>query len=57
MIPGAGRMYLGYAALGVIQLVVFPLTCFFGYIWSFVDGIMILSGKVGIDGYGRALED
>jgi TM2 domain-containing membrane protein YozV len=56
-IPGAGRIYLGYAALGVIQLVLFFATCGFAWIWSLVDGIMILSGKVGIDGYGRALED
>lgn len=55
--PGLGRMYLGYAALGVIQLVLTPLTCFAFYIWSVIDGIMILSGKVRIDGYGRALED
>ena len=57
VIPGAGRMYLGYAALGVIQFIITFATCGFGYFWSLVDGIMILSGKVGIDGYGRALED
>jgi TM2 domain-containing membrane protein YozV len=57
ILPGAGRMYLGYAALGVIQLVLVIATCGFAYIWSVLDGIMILSGKVGIDGYGRALED
>ena len=57
IIPGAGRMYLGYAALGVIQFILTFCTFGFGYIWSLVDGIMILSGKVGIDGYGRSLED
>ncbi len=57
LIPGVGRMYLGYAALGVIQLVVCVITCGVAWIWSVIDGIMILSGKVGIDGYGRALED
>jgi TM2 domain-containing membrane protein YozV len=55
IIPGVGRIYLGYAALGVIQFVLSP--CGFGIVWSLIDGIMILSGKVGIDGYGRALED
>ena len=55
IIPGAGRMYLGYAALGVIQFVLF--FCVVGYFWSIIDGIMILSGKVGIDGYGRRIED
>ena len=55
--PGLGRMYLGYAALGVIQFVITVATCGFAHIWSMVDGILILSGKVRIDGYGRALED
>ena len=55
LIPGSGRMYLGYAALGVIQFVLF--FCAVGYFWSIIDGIMILSGKVGIDGYGRRIED
>jgi TM2 domain-containing membrane protein YozV len=57
IIPGAGRMYLGYAALGVIQFVLFFCTLGFAYVWSLTDGIMILSGKVGIDGYGCALEE
>lgn len=57
LFPGVGRIYLGYAALGVIQLVLTIATCGLGSIWSIVDGILILSGKVRIDGYGRALED
>jgi TM2 domain-containing membrane protein YozV len=56
VIPGAGRMYLGYAALGVIQFL-FTACTLVGYFWSLADGIMILSGKVSIDGYGRAIED
>ncbi len=55
IIPGVGRMYLGYAALGVIQFIL--CFCLVGFFWSIIDGIMILSGKVGIDGYGRALDD
>ena len=55
IIPGSGRMYLGYAALGVIQFVL--CFCIIGIPWSIIDGIMILSGKVGIDGYGRAIEE
>ena len=57
LIPGVGRMYLGYAALGVIQFIFFFCTIGFGYVWSLIDGIMILSGKVAIDGYGRSIED
>lgn len=57
LIPGIGRMYLGYAAIGVLQLV--ATICSFGvlWLWPFVDGILILSGAVKVDGYGRTLGD
>ena len=55
LVPGVGRMYLGYMAYGVIQLVT-ALFCI-GYIWSFIDGIVILSGGMKYDGYGRELTD
>lgn len=56
LIPGVGRIYLGYAAYGVLQL--FFTMCFgIGYIWSFIDGIVILTGGVKLDGYGRQLSD
>lgn len=55
LIPGVGRMYLGYVAIGVLQLV-FSL-CGVGLIWSWIDGIVILAGGVRIDGYGRRLND
>jgi TM2 domain-containing membrane protein YozV len=57
LFPGVGRMYMGYAALGVIQLVFAIGTCGLLHVWSMIDGILILSGKVRIDGYGRILED
>jgi len=53
IIPGVGRMYLGYGAYGVLQLV-FSL-CGAGWIWSVVDGVYILAGGVKYDGYGRRL--
>ncbi len=54
LIPGVGRIYLGYAAHGVLQL--FFTLCFgIGYLWSIVDGIIILTGGVKLDGYGRQL--
>ena len=53
IIPGVGRIYLGYAAYGVLQLL-FTL-CGVGIIWSFIDGIFILAGGVRYDGYGRRL--
>lgn len=52
-LPGVGRMYLGYSAIGVLQLVL----CGVGWIWSFIDGIIILTGGVRMDGYGRHLSD
>lgn len=54
LIPGAGRMYLGYLAYGVLQLLLMPCAGL-GIIWSWIDGIIILVGGVGMDGYGRRL--
>ena len=55
-LPGVGRIYLGYAAYGVLQL--FFTLCFgIGVLWSIVDGILILTGGVKLDGYGRQLAD
>ena len=56
LIPGVGRIYLGYAAHGVLQLAFTP--CFaIGYLWSIIDGIIILTGGVKYDGYGRELTE
>ena len=57
IIPGVGRMYLGYVAYGVLQLVLTVGTCGLLWLWSFIDGIIILSGGVKLDGYGRQLPD
>lgn len=53
--PGVGRMYLGYWAHGVLQLVFAP--CGFGVLWSWIDGLLILGGGVKLDGYGRRLPE
>ena len=52
-VPGVGRMYLGYVALGIAQLVL--AFCGIGAIWSLVDGILMLCGNLKRDGYGREL--
>lgn len=57
LLPGVGRMYLGYLAYGVIQLALTIVTCGFLWIWSFIDGIIILTGGLKLDGYGRHLSD
>ena len=54
-IGGIGRIYLGYTAIGVLQLV--SSLCGVGYIWSFVDGVLMLCGQVKYDGYGRSLPE
>lgn len=55
VIPGVGRMYLGYWAHGVLQLV-FTM-CGVGLLWSWIDGLIILAGGVKLDGYGRRLPE
>ncbi|MBS1706898.1 MAG: DUF4339 domain-containing protein [Armatimonadetes bacterium] len=56
LVPGIGRIYLGYYGIGFLQLVL-VLMCGIGYIWSLIDGIAILCGTTRIDGFGRALPD
>lgn len=53
---GIGRFYLGYNGIAVAQLAVSVLTCGIGAIWPFVDGILILLGKVQ-DPSGRPLRE
>jgi len=54
---GAGRFYLGYTSLGVAQLLVSIFTFGVGGLWGFIDGIMILTGSVKVDGNGIPLKD
>ena len=61
---GIGRIYLGYTALGITQLIgglVFGLiTCGIGFIvpviWGIIDAVLILTDKVR-DPMGRPLRD
>ncbi|HWD38659.1 MAG TPA: GYF domain-containing protein [Fimbriimonas sp.] len=57
LLPGVGRMYLGYLAYGVLQMALTIITCGILWPWSFIDGIIILTGGVKLDGYGRQLAD
>lgn len=54
-VGGIGRIYLGCTATGVMQLLL--SFCGIGYIWSIIDGILILAGNEKFDGYGRQLPD
>ncbi|TQM26109.1 TM2 domain-containing protein [Nocardia bhagyanarayanae] len=49
---GIGRFYLGYTTIGILQIV----TCGGCGIWSLIDAIMILTGKVP-DANGRPLRE
>ena len=54
---GIGRFYLGYTTLGVAQLLVSIFTAGLGGLWGFIDGILILTGSVKVDGNGYPLKD
>lgn len=56
-LPGFGRMYLGYSAIGALQLIFTVMSCGVLWLWSIVDGIIILAGGVKTDGFGRTLPD
>jgi hypothetical protein len=57
LLPGVGRLYLGYLAIGVLQILTTLCTCGVLWIWSFIDGLLILLGHIRYDGYGRVLID
>jgi TM2 domain-containing membrane protein YozV len=52
---GIGRFYLGFTTIGVLQIVVTLVTCGFGALWGFIDGIVIMVGNV-TDAQGRTLQ-
>ena len=56
---GIHNFYLGYTTKAVIQLVVTVVTLGIGAfamgIWGLVEGIMILTGKIAVDGKGMPL--
>lgn len=41
---GIHRFYLGYVGVGIAQIVVTFATFGLGWVWGFVEGIMILAG-------------
>jgi TM2 domain-containing membrane protein YozV len=54
---GVGRFYLGYTGIAVAQLLVSIFTLGIGTIWPLIDGILILTGSVAVDGKGIPLKD
>ena len=56
VLPGVGRIYLGFPVIGILQIIVTVASCGVGYIWPMIDGILMLAGSVPEDGMGRRLE-
>jgi TM2 domain-containing membrane protein YozV len=61
---GVHRFYLGYAGIGVAQLILSLLgfvtcgvTSAIAGLWGLIEGIMILTGGINRDGQGRPLRD
>ena len=53
---GIHNFYLGFTKKAILQIVL--SFCFgIGAIWGFVEGIMILCGKITVDGKGMPLAD
>ena len=53
---GAGRFYLGYYKVAVLQIALNIVTLgILGTLWGFFDGIMILLGKIKYDAKGNLL--
>ena len=52
---GAGRLYLGYYKLAILQFLLVIITGGSALIWPVIDGIMILSGHILTDSKGNPL--
>lgn len=58
---GVHNFYLGYTGKAVAQLLISVLSCFtlaiVSEIWGLVEGIMLLTGSIAVDGQGVPLKD
>ena len=55
---GVHNFYLGYNEKGIWQVILFVLCCGVpSSIWGFVEGILILMGKISTDAAGNPLND
>ena len=56
---GVHNFYLGYTGKAVAQLLISVLSCFtlavVSEIWGLIEGIMILTGSIKVDGKGQPL--
>ena len=58
---GVHNFYLGYTGKAVAQLLITVLSCgflsFASAIWGLIEGILILTGSINVDGNGTPLKD
>ncbi len=54
---GIHNFYLGYTTKGVIQLILTICTCGIAALWGFIEGILILCGKINVDAKGIPLKE
>ena len=58
---GVHNFYLGYIGKAVAQLLITVLSCFTlsfaSAIWGLIEGILILTGSISVDGNGNPLRD
>lgn len=58
---GVHNFYLGYTGKAVAQLLITVLSCgflsFASGIWGLVEGILLLTGSINVDGNGNPLRD
>ena len=52
---GIHNFYLGNSGKGAIQIVVTLVTCGMGSLWGFIEGILILCGRIHTDASGAEL--
>lgn len=52
---GVHSFYLGNSKKGLIQIAVSVITFGLGGIWGFIEGILILVGKINTDAAGNPL--
>jgi TM2 domain-containing membrane protein YozV len=58
---GVHNFYLGYTGKAIAQLVITLVTCGIGSaitgIWGLIEGILILTDTINVDGQGNPLRD
>ena len=54
---GVHRFYLGFTGIGIAQIAVTFVTCGFGSLWGFIEGILYIAGAMNTDAEGNLLRE